>query len=256
MGRESEGLSCWLSSKETAWQCGRHRRCGFDPRVGKIPWRRKWQPTPVFLSGKSHGQRNLVGNSPRGHKESDTTERLHFHRSEQLRWPGVWRAWSLQLITSPVPAGRFSGCTTGAPSQVDVDRPEFQEVLVTNEVYLQMFGRWCHSGTATAPFRFWLPSCACHQRGEWASLQLASSTQFHSVRGPDGVFSSVHSLSPVQLFGTPWIAACQASCPSPTPGVYPNPCPSSLGCHPAISSSVIPLSSCLQSLPASESYLL
>ena len=51
---------------------------GFDPWVGKIPWRRKWQPTPVFLPGKSHGRRSLVGYSPWGRKESDTTERLHF----------------------------------------------------------------------------------------------------------------------------------------------------------------------------------
>ena len=41
-----------------------------------ISWRRKWQPTPVFLPGKSHGQRSLAGYSPRGRKESDTTERL------------------------------------------------------------------------------------------------------------------------------------------------------------------------------------
>ena len=40
------------------------RRCGFDPWVGKIPWRRKWQPTPVFLPGKSHEQRSLAGYSP------------------------------------------------------------------------------------------------------------------------------------------------------------------------------------------------
>ena len=45
-------------------------------------WRRKWQPTPVFLPGKSHGQRNLVGYSPWGRKESDTTEQLHFHFQE------------------------------------------------------------------------------------------------------------------------------------------------------------------------------
>ena len=56
-------------------QCGRP---GFDPWVGKIPWRRKWQPTPVFLPGESHGWRSLVGYSPRGCKESDTTEWLHF----------------------------------------------------------------------------------------------------------------------------------------------------------------------------------
>jgi len=45
--------------------------------VGKIPWRNKWQPTPVFLPGKSCGQRSLVGYSPRGHKELDTTEYTH-----------------------------------------------------------------------------------------------------------------------------------------------------------------------------------
>ena len=46
------GLPRWLSSTESAHQC---RRGGFNPRVGKFPWRRKWQPTPVFLSGESHG---------------------------------------------------------------------------------------------------------------------------------------------------------------------------------------------------------
>ena len=52
-------------------QCGRP---GFDPWVGKIPWGRKWQPTPVFLSGEFHGQRSLVSYSPWGCKESDMTE--------------------------------------------------------------------------------------------------------------------------------------------------------------------------------------
>ena len=47
--------------------------------VRKILWRRKWKPTPILLPGKSHGWRSLVGYSPWGHKESDTTERLHFH---------------------------------------------------------------------------------------------------------------------------------------------------------------------------------
>ena len=68
-------------------------------------------------------------------------------------------------------------------------------------------------------------------------------------------FNSVQSLSRVSLFATPWIAARQAPpCPSPTPGVYSNSCPSSRWCHPAISSSVIPSSSCPQSLPASRSF--
>ena len=55
-------------------------RPGFEPWVGKIPWRRKGQSTPVLLPGKSHGQRrSLVGYSLWGCKESDMTERLHFH---------------------------------------------------------------------------------------------------------------------------------------------------------------------------------
>ena len=48
--------------------------CGLDPWVGKIPWGRTWQPTPVFLPGESHRQRSLVGCIPWGRKESDTTE--------------------------------------------------------------------------------------------------------------------------------------------------------------------------------------
>ena len=52
---------------------------GLIPGSGRFPWRRKWQPTPVFLPGESHGWRSLVGYSPRGRKESDTTEWLHFH---------------------------------------------------------------------------------------------------------------------------------------------------------------------------------
>ena len=71
---------------------------------------------------------------------------------------------------------------------------------------------------------------------------------------PFSSVSSVQWLSHVQLFSTPWIAACQASLSITTPGVYSNSSPSSRWCQPAISSSVVPLSSCPQSLPASESF--
>ena len=67
-------LPWWLCGKEPTCQC---RRCRFNSWVRKIPWRRKWQPTPVFLPGESHGQRSLVGYSPWGCKESDTTEQLN-----------------------------------------------------------------------------------------------------------------------------------------------------------------------------------
>ena len=71
-----KGLLRWCSGIESTCQC---RRCGFDPWVRKVPWRRKWQPTPVFLPGKFHRQGSLVGYWPWGCKESDTTEWLITH---------------------------------------------------------------------------------------------------------------------------------------------------------------------------------
>ena len=66
-------LPRWLNGKESTCQCRRCRRYVFDLWVGKIPWGRKWKATPLFLPGKFHGQRSLVGYSPRGHKELDMT---------------------------------------------------------------------------------------------------------------------------------------------------------------------------------------
>ena len=84
-GRESDSL-LWstlqtqqsfpggASGKEPAYQYRRHKRRGFNPCIRKIPRRRAWQPTPVFLPGESHGQRSLTGYSPKGCKELDMTE--------------------------------------------------------------------------------------------------------------------------------------------------------------------------------------
>ena len=70
---KSRRLPRWISGKEPACQS---RRCRFDPWVGKILWRRKWQPTPIFLPGEDHGQRSLAGYSPWDHRELDTIKRL------------------------------------------------------------------------------------------------------------------------------------------------------------------------------------
>ena len=70
------GLPWYLSGKESACQCRRCRQHQFHPWSGKIPWRKKWQHAPVFLPGESHGQRSLVGYSPWGCKELDTTKLL------------------------------------------------------------------------------------------------------------------------------------------------------------------------------------
>ena len=69
--KDTLSSSWWLIWQRIYLQC---RRPGFNPWVRKIPWRREWQPTPVFLPGEYHGQRSLTGYSAQTHKESDTTE--------------------------------------------------------------------------------------------------------------------------------------------------------------------------------------
>ena len=68
----------WLSDKEIylPMQDTQETQVQFNLWVRKVPWRIKWQPTAVFLPGKSHGQRSLVGYSPWGQKELETTQRL------------------------------------------------------------------------------------------------------------------------------------------------------------------------------------
>ena len=74
-------LQIWLSfpggasgNKEAICQCRRCNRGRFNPWIGKIPWAKAWQPTPVFLPREPHGQRSLVGYSPWGHEEPDVTK--------------------------------------------------------------------------------------------------------------------------------------------------------------------------------------
>ena len=64
-----------------------------DPGVGKISWRRTWQPTPVFLTRESRGQRSLVGYSPWGHKQSDRTEVTQQARSHTVHLLNATVQW-------------------------------------------------------------------------------------------------------------------------------------------------------------------
>ena len=101
----SLGLPWWLRGWSVCLQWGRP---GFEPWVGKFPWRRKWQPTPVLLPGESQGQRSLVGYSSWGRKESDTTEWLHLVWSYgPLGIPGVeiwYQGPTLEELYAPAPA--------------------------------------------------------------------------------------------------------------------------------------------------------
>ena len=78
------GLPKWRSGEESAYQ---GRRCGFDPWVRKIPWRRNWQPTPIFLPGKSHGKTSLVGCSPWGGKRVGLNDsNNNYSRNKWISW--------------------------------------------------------------------------------------------------------------------------------------------------------------------------
>ena len=80
------GLPRWCRGKESACQCRRHKRHGFNHWVGKILWRRRWQLDPVFLPGESHGRRSLAGYSPWRHRELGVTEHTCRHAHLERGW--------------------------------------------------------------------------------------------------------------------------------------------------------------------------
>ena len=100
-----------MSDKGSACQCRRHKRCRFDPWVGKIPWKRKWQPTPASLSGKSQGQRSLAGYSPRVTKSQTQLNNSAHTTGEAFhsRNPTTPKA-VLSVQTNQVPCTFLSAC--------------------------------------------------------------------------------------------------------------------------------------------------
>ena len=123
-------LACWLGGKESTCRCG---RCGFYLWVGKIPWRRKWQPTPVFLPGELHGESSLAGCSSCCCKESDTTEQLSTHIVDRKLFPTVLVAESLKL-------GYQQGCIRALflyPQMVEEGKPAHRSLFYkgTNPIH-------------------------------------------------------------------------------------------------------------------------
>ena len=93
----TEGLPRWLSGKESACQC---RRCKFDPWVGKISWRRKWLPTPVFLPAEFYGWRSLAGYNPWDQKEPPRIEQAWNTEPSSLK-DDMWQAVGCTPLQSP-----------------------------------------------------------------------------------------------------------------------------------------------------------
>ena len=102
------GLPKGLSGKASTCQCRSHGE--FSPWIRKIPWRRKWQPAPVFLPGKFRGQRSWAGYNPRGHKESDKPAWLSTHMVPSLL--------SLPPSTIPLPCHRAQGRASRVTQQL------------------------------------------------------------------------------------------------------------------------------------------
>ena len=94
------GLPWWLSGEESTYQCRKRR---FDPLVKKIPWKRKWQPTPVFLPEKPNGQRSLTGYSPWGRKRVRqnlvTKQQIGLHIYSSIIYIDAGSQWGIPLVT-------------------------------------------------------------------------------------------------------------------------------------------------------------
>ena len=108
-------LPKWHNGKESPCQCRRLKRYRFNPWGRKIPWRREWQPTPMFLPEKFHGQRSPAGYRPWGHKESDMTERLSLSLSTWKAWRrsrGRWKGEPHCICPSLSALGRFQAAST------------------------------------------------------------------------------------------------------------------------------------------------
>ena len=96
-------LPKWLSGEESACQHRRHKRVRFCPWTEKIPRSREWQPTPVFLAGKFHGQTNLAGYIAWSHKESEATEHIPPPHTHTLCYMvGLYRVFILYVLLSNI----------------------------------------------------------------------------------------------------------------------------------------------------------
>ena len=93
------GFSGGTSGKEPTCQCRRHKGCGFDPWVGKIPWRRTWQPTPVFLPGESPWTEEPDGLQSMGSQSQTGLKQLSTHACPSFCFPSTQRLESPQPTT-------------------------------------------------------------------------------------------------------------------------------------------------------------
>ena len=133
-----KGLHRWLNGKESACRCGRP---GFNSWLRKIPWRRKWQPTPVCLLGESHGQSSLAGYSPWSRKELDTTQWLN-NNDDKGCMERKKKKQDRKLSLRANPSGSGEGVC-----RIFWGLWEVIKVVWTGESYILSFTWWIFIGT-------------------------------------------------------------------------------------------------------------
>ena len=186
-----------------------------DPWVGKTPWRKKWQPTPAFLPGKSHGQRNLVGYSPWGCKELDPTEQLNTIPSCMGTWdPSAPPAWSPSSLL-------FEPSLALLPLILNVS----DDVMHTHGLNSLLTQRYA-SSPDVSELQTHISACLV-ETSTWTRLkpvqmELSISHLFQRTRQLPLFLFSGNSGCPL-LVTTPWL--------SPFPFSFPPALPPSLGCH-------------------------
>ena len=191
------------------WQC---RRPGFNPWVSKVPWRRKWKPSPIFLPGEVHRQRSLSGYSPQGHKELDMTEWLiHTHKR--------WENWGLErngFVLSPkVNTCLFKfynlGFWQGPIFSVNiflVQKPNFYAHWVC--LWQDTHALWCWSNGL-------LRVCSCAAHIYTTALKTHGVCACHSVLTSLKALSTDYAVSAsIDMAGSSpwqaWAGACVRAC--------------------------------------------
>ena len=118
-----------------------------------VLWRRQWQPTPVLLPGKSHGQRSLVGCSPWGHEESDMTEQLHFHFSLSCIGEGNGNPLQYSCLENPRDGGAWWAAVSGVTqSQTRLKRlSSSSSSSSSSDIWRDQNGLWLSLITSSLP---------------------------------------------------------------------------------------------------------
>ena len=191
-----------VKKNQPSSQC---RRCW----VGKIPWRRAWQATPIFLPGESHGQRSLVGYSPWGLKESDTTEQLSSHISSVQFSHSVvsdsLRPHELQHARPPCPSpapgvhsdSRSSSqwCHPAISSSVVTFSSCPQSLPASESFPMSQLFTWGDQSTGVSALASFLPK----KSQGWSSSEWTGWISLQS-KGPSRVFSNT-TVQKHQFFG-------------------------------------------------------